>query len=220
MRYIVTVGEHINHIFRNDRLILPQRLEKADVIIDSAVILYSFMKSAEDDDIKKINDCVKKAERAFFALDIPVITKEVKDPYLFQERIEEFERLIVPKTVINLTGGRRILGYELFYAAIEVSNKNPDAVEAVFYVTEDGHPIELPVINPQARLTQLEREILEIVRQSDKPITITEIRDTLSERRGSVYPLPLVSEYISRLEKKGYVKKEPKGRKKFVVALI
>ncbi|AAL80768.1 CRISPR locus-related DNA-binding protein [Pyrococcus furiosus DSM 3638] len=220
MRYIVTVGLHINHIFKNDgSLILPKRIEEAGFNISSAVILYSFMKNAPKEEIEKIKECVKKAQEGFLKLDIPVITKEIKDPYLFQERIKEFERLIIPKTIINLTGGRRILGYELFYAAIEVSNKNPEAVESVFYVTEDGHPIELPIINPQARLTPLELEILEIIKQK-KSITITEIKEILSERRKSEYPLSLVSEYISRLERKGYVKKIAKGRKKFVEALI
>ncbi len=220
MRYVVTVGEHINHIFRGSELILPPRLEKARITVDSAVILYSFRKDAKEEGIEKIKNFVEKAERRFKSLGIPVISREVEDPYLFQERIEEFKKLIVPKTVINLTGGRRILGYELFYAAIEVSNDNPEVVESVFYVTEDGNPIELPVINPQARLTPLEMEILEIVRGNKKPMTITEIRDALSDRRDSVYPLPLVSEYVSRLERKGYVKKESKGRRRFVISLI
>ncbi|WP_297068801.1 CRISPR-associated CARF protein Csa3 [Thermococcus sp.] len=220
MRYIVTVGEHVNHIFRAKELILPPRLKKANITVDSAVILYSFRKDAEEENIEKIKNFVEEAERGFESLDIPVIPKEVKDPYLFQERIEEFKKLIVPKTVINLTGGRRILGYELFYAAIEVSNESPEAVESVFYVTEDGTPIEFPVINPQHRLTALEKEILEIIRSAKKPITITGIGDILSEHRDTAYPLPLVSEYVSRLEKKGYVKKEAKGRRRLVIPLL
>ena len=220
MRYIVTVGEHVNHIFKESELILPPRLKKANVSVDSAVILYSIRKNAKEEDVEKIKNFVEEAERGFKSLDIPVISKEVKDPYLFQERIEEFKKLIVPKTVINLTGGRRILGYELFYAAIEVSNENPEAVESVFYVTEEGNPIEFPIINPQLRLTPLEMEILEIIRKAKRPVTITEIRDILSEHRDTAYPLPLVSEYVSRLEKKGYVKKESRGRRRFVISLI
>ena len=220
MRYIVTVGEHINHIFRGNKLVLPPRLKKAKVIVDSAVILYSIRKNAKEEDVEKIKNFVEEAERRFKSLDIPVISKEVKDPYLFQERIEEFKKLIVPKTVINLTGGRRILGYELFYAAIEVSNENPEAVEFVFYVTEEGNPIEFPIINPQLQLTPLEMEILEIIRKAKRRVTITEIRDILSGHRDTAYPLPLVSEYVSRLEKKGYVKKESRGRRRFVISLI
>ncbi|AEC52737.1 hypothetical protein PNA2_1822 [Pyrococcus sp. NA2] len=220
MRYIVTVGEHINHIFREKELILPPRLKKAGIMIDSAVILYSFRRNAKKDDIEKILENVQKAEKRFKSKNIPVTSIEVKNPYLFQERIREFEKLIVPKTVINITGGRRILGYELFYAAIKVLNEDPEVVESIFYVTEDGHPIELPVIDPKARLTPLEVEILEIIQKAEKPITITEIRNALSMRRDKPYPLSLVSEYVSNLERKGYIKKETRGRMKLVTSLI
>ena len=162
---------------------------------------------------------VREAERKFQDLNIPVISKEVENPYLFQERIKEFKELIVPGTVINLTGGRRIVGYELFYAAIAVKNTRPDAVMSVFYVTEKGTPIEFPVIDPRASLTSLELQILEILKRYG-PMTVTQLRDTLEDKNDRPYSLAFMSEYVSRLERKGYVKKTSRGRERFVSALI
>ncbi|NJE01778.1 CRISPR-associated CARF protein Csa3 [Thermococcus sp. JdF3] len=219
MRYIVTVGEHINHVFRGDELILPERLLRAGFKVSSAIIFYSIREHVDEDYRRKILGSVHNAREKFESLEVPTIVKEVRDPYLFQERIEEFKRLIIPETVINLTGGRRIIGYELFYAAIAVKNNNPHAVKSVFYVTEKGVPIELPIIDPRTQLTPLELRILEILRKHGS-MHITELRNRLESVNDKNYTLPLVSEYVSRLEEKGYVKKEQKGRRKFVIPLV
>ena len=224
MRYIVTVGEHVNHIFRKGGLILPERLRRGDSNVSNAVVLYSIREDADDDYRRKITSSVNAAREGFKSLGIPVAVEEVKEPYLFQERIEEFKELIVPGTVINITGGRRIVGYELLYAAVLVRNENPGAIRSVFYVTERGAVIEFPVTGPEVQLTPLELQILKVaqwyVKEKGKPANITELRNRLEFLNDTAYSLPLVSEYVSRLEKKGYVKKQTKGKRKVVIPLV
>jgi|GEM_PF-1733408 len=224
MRYIVTVGEHVNHIFRDGELVLPERFKKGNFKISSVIVLYSIQEDTKEDYRKKILSNVQDAEERFKPLGIPVAVIEVNEPYLFQERIEEFKELIIPGTLINITGGRRIVGYELLYAAVLVRNENPEAIKSVFYVTEKGGVIEFPVIDPKVQLTPLELQILRVVKEyieeTGRPPNLTELRSRLELVNDSTYSLPFISEYVSRLEKKGYVKKELKGRKKFVVPLI
>jgi len=224
MRYVVTVGEHVNHIFRNGELILPERIKRGKPQIGSAVVLYSIREDATEEYREKVLSRVRDAEEGFKSLGIPVVTLEVKEPYLFRERIEEFKRLIIPETVINITGGRRIVGYELLYAAVLVRNENPKAIKSVFYVTEKGGVIEFPVVDPRSHLTPLELQILRIVqehmRETGRPMNLTELKNRLEFINDSTYSLPFISEYVSRLERKGYVKKQRRGRRKFVVPLV
>lgn len=224
MRYVVTVGEHINHIFRNGKMILPKRISEGNSQISSAVVLYSIREDATKEYRKKVLSKVKDAEEGFKGLGLPVAVIEVKEPYLFQERIEEFKKLIIPETVINITGGRRIVGYELLYAAVLVRNENPEAIKSVFYVTENGGVIEFPVVNPRVQLTPLELQILKVTqdytRKIGRPPSLTELRNQLELINDSTYSLPFISEYVSRLERKGYIKKEKRGRKKLVVPLV
>ncbi|ASJ12052.1 winged helix DNA-binding protein [Thermococcus thioreducens] len=224
MRYVVTVGEHINHIFQNGELMLPERIKNGNPKISSAVVLYSVREDTTKEYRKRILSNVREAEERFKSLRIPVVVIEIGEPYRFQERIEEFKRLIIPETIINITGGRRIVGYELLYAAVLVRNENPDVIKSVFYVTEKGDVIEFPVVDPRIQLTPLELQILRIIqdhsRETGRPMNLTELRNRLEFINDSTYSLPFISEYVSRLERKGYVKKEKKGRKRFVVPLI
>ncbi|CAI1491855.1 putative DNA binding protein [Thermococcus nautili] len=224
MRYVVTVGEHVNHIFREGELLMPERIRRGNPKISSAIVLYSIRKDATKSYREKILSNVRNAEDGFKRLGIPVVSIDVKEPYLFPERIEEFKELIVPETVINITGGRRIVGYELLYAAILVRNENPDAIKSVFYVTEKGGVIEFPVVDPKVQLTPLELQILKLaqdyIRKTGRPPSLTELRTQLELINDSTYSSPFVSEYVSRLEKKGYVKKERRGRRKFVTPLV
>ena len=224
MRYIVTVGEHINHIFREGELVLPERIRRGDSRISSAIVLYSIREDATESYREKILSNVRNAEDGFKRLGIPVVSIEVREPYLFPDRIEEFKELIVPETIINITGGRRIVGYELFYAAVLIRNENPWAVKSVFYVTEKGGVIEFPVVDPRVNLTPLELQILRAVREHVKETgrapNLTELKNRLEFINDSTYSLPFISEYVSRLERKGYVKKEKRGRKKLVTPLV
>jgi len=224
VRYIATVGEHINHIFQNGEIVLPERIRRGNPKISSAIVLYSIREDATEEYRKIILSNVREAEEGFKSLGVPVAVIEVKEPYLFQERIEEFKRLIVPETVINITGGRRIVGYELFYAAVLVRNESPEVVKSVFYVTEKGGVIEFPVVDPKVQLTPLELQILRIAqdytKQVGRPPSLTELRNRLELVNDSTYSLPFISEYVSRLERKGYVKKERRGRRKLVIPLV
>jgi len=224
MRYVVTVGEHVNHIFREGKLVLPERIRRRNPKISSAVVLYSVREDTPREYREKISSNVRNAEEGFKRLGIPVVSIEVKEPYLFQERIEEFKELIVPETIINITGGRRIVGYELLYAAVLVRNENPDAIKSVFYVTEKGGVIEFPVVNPKVQLTPLELQILKLAqdytRKTGRPPSLTELRTQLELINDSTYSSPFISEYVSRLERKGYIKKERRGRRKLIVPLV
>ncbi|AMM53713.1 CRISPR-associated CARF protein Csa3 [Pyrococcus kukulkanii] len=214
MRYIATVGFHIDHIFKKDKIILPERLSKTD--IDSSVIIYAFQEGASEKDIEMVRGTVTKAREKFEELGIPCLLMEVKNPYEFYKNVQAFKELLIPKTIINLTGGRRILGLELFYAAIQ----RKDIIESVFYVPKNGTPIELPIVDPEKNLTPLEREILSILREYKKPVSISDIRNVLENRNGTRYSTAAISQYVSRLEKKGYVKKKRKGRRVFVKPLL
>ena len=48
MRYVVTVGEHINHIFQNGELMLPKRIKNGNPKISSAVVLYSVLEDTTE----------------------------------------------------------------------------------------------------------------------------------------------------------------------------
>lgn len=224
MRYVVTVGEHVNHVFREGELIMPERIRRGNPKISSAIVLYSIREDATKSYREKILSNVRNAEDGFKRLGIPVVSIEVGEPYLFPERIEEFKELIVPETIINITGGRRIVGYELLYAAVLVRNENPGAVKSVFYVTEMGGVIEFPVVDPTTQLTPLELQILRAaqahLQETGRPPSLTELLHRLELINDSPYSLPFISEYVSRLEKKGYVKKERRGRRKLVTPLV
>jgi len=224
VRYVVTVGEHVNHIFREGELILPERIRRGNPKISSAIVLYSIREDATGSYREKILSNVRNAEEGFKRLGIPVVSMEVKEPYLFQERIEEFKELIIPETVVNVTGGRRIVGYELLYAAVLVRNETPEAVKSVFYVTEKGGVIEFPVVDPRVHLTPLELQILRIaqehIKETGRPMNLTQLRIRLENVNNSTYSLSFVSEYVSRLERKGYIKKERRGRRKVIVPLV
>lgn len=224
MRYIVTVGEHVNHIFQNGKLILPERIKNGNLKISSVVVLYSIREDVTEEYREKVLSNVRDAEEGFKSLGIPVVVIEVNEPYLFQERIEEFKNLIIPETIINITGGRRIVGYELLYAAVLVRNENPEVIKSVFYVTEQGGVIEFPVVDPKIQLTPLELQILKVLQEhmerTRQPMNLTELKNRLELINESTYSLPFISEYVSRLESKGYVKKQRRGRRKFVIPLV
>ncbi|MDW7989959.1 MAG: CRISPR-associated CARF protein Csa3 [Archaeoglobaceae archaeon] len=206
MRYVVTLGEHTKHVFRNGTIILPKKLMRFEV--HDAVILYAFSKRADKEKEDFIIKNVKEAKERFEEKNIPCLVKEVKEPYNFSRNVYEFRKLIKPKTVINLTGGRRIIGLELFYAAIFEKDK----LLSVFYVSDEGEVIELPLVEPGGKLSSLETEILEVLKE--KPLSISELAYKLQRR------VPLISQYIARLEAKGYIKREKIGKRVFVERIL
>lgn len=206
MRYVVTLGEHTKHVFGNGVIILPKKLMRFEV--HDAVILYAFSKRADKEKEDFIIKNVKEAKERFEEKNIPCLVKEVKEPYNFSRNVYEFRKLIKPKTVINLTGGRRIIGLELFYAAIFEKDK----LLSVFYVSDEGEVIELPLVEPGGKLSSLETEILEVLKE--KPLSISELAYKLQRR------VPLISQYIARLEAKGYIKREKIGKRVFVERIL
>ncbi len=206
MRYIVTIGEHTKHVFRNGAIIVPKKLVRFEV--HDAVILYAFSKIADKDKEDFILKNVKEAKEKFEARNIPCLVKEVKEPYNFSRNVYEFRKLIKPKTAINVTGGRRIIGFELFYAAI----LEKDKLLSIFYVSDEEEVIELPLLEPRGKLSGLETEILEVLKE--RPLSVSEIAYRLQRK------VPLISQYIAKLEAKGYIKREKMGKRVFVERVL
>lgn len=206
IRYIVTVGKHLKHIFRNEKIIVPERLTKFEIC--DAVILYAFLKGVDENDRDSIIKNVKEAKERFEDKNIPCLVKEVKEPYNFLRNVHEFRRLMKPKTIINVTGGRRIIGFELFYAAI----LEKDKLLSIFYVSDNGEVIELPLVKPEESPSSLETEILRILREG--PLSISELAYRLQRT------IPLISQYVKRLEMKGYIEKKKIGKSVLVKRII
>ncbi len=202
MRYIVTIGEHTKHVFRAEEIIVPRKLVRFEV--HDVVILYAFSKRTDKEKEDFILKNVKEAKEKFETKNIPCLVKEVKEPYNFSRNVYEFRKLIKPKTVINVTGGRRIIGFELFYAAI----LEKDKLLSIFYVSDEGEVIELPLVEPGGKLSDLETEILEVLKEGR--ISVSELAYKLQRK------VPLISQYLSKLEAKGYIKKEKIGKRVFV----
>ncbi|MEM2637618.1 MAG: CRISPR-associated CARF protein Csa3 [Candidatus Korarchaeota archaeon] len=211
MRYIATVGEHINHIFRGDNLILPKGVDVS--LVDNAILLFAYSKLAQEQDYFKIKESIETARVLFDRLNIACITKEITNPYEFTQNVMMLRGLFTRETIVNITGGRRIIGYSLFYAAVLEKN-SPGGKKRnfrVFYVPEEGNVIELPLIAPQEQISHLEEEILNLL---ETPLSIKEIACKINKG------VSLVSQYLSMMESKGYVRKVRKGRHVIVYKVI
>ena len=204
MRYIATFGYHTNHIFGKDGKIVGIGNEK----ISNMILIYSLDVGADEKTINSIKNTKEYIESKLEEYNIPYLFVKV-NPYEFRTNVKNFRKYIVPKTIINLTGGKRIVGYALFYAAI-LEKEN---VEKVFYVSKLGEIIELPLIPPDIKLTELEMEILNLLDENGDMF----VSDIAHKLRRS---LSTISEYISQLEEKGLVKKLSKGRRKIVKKII
>lgn len=66
------------------------------------------------------------------------------------------------------------------------------------------------ITNPGKFLGELEKEIMEVVWQSTKPITVRLVFESISNRRKIAYTT--VMTIMSRLVKKGYLKTEVSGK--------
>ena len=204
MRYITTFGYHTNHIFGKDGKIVGIDNEK----ISNMILIYSLDVDADEKTINSIKNTKEYIESKLEEYNIPYLFVKV-NPYEFRTNVKNFRKYIVPKTIINLTGGKRIVGYALFYAAI-LEKEN---VEKVFYVSKLGEIIELPLIPPDIKLTELEMEILNLLDENGD-MFVSDIAHKLKRS------LSTISEYISQLEEKGLVKKLSKGRRKIVKKII
>jgi len=83
----------------------------------------------------------------------------------------------------------------------------------VIYVSKTGKMIELPLVSPNITLTTFEKQILKIL-NGKKYMYVNEIANELGKS------ISMVSEYISKLEKKGLVKKIHEGRKRRIEKTI
>lgn len=203
MRYVATFGYHTNHIFDECSNFVGTKEQISDVIL-----IYSVDEDAKDSELQQIEKTKEELESKLKSLEVPYITIKV-DPYDFNENIKRFRRYIIPKTIINITGGKRIVGHALFYSAILERNK----IEKVIYVSKRGKIIELPLVTPNITLTNFEKQILKILDRR-RYMYVSEIAMELGKS------ISIVSEYISKLEKKGLVKKIHEGRKRRVERVI
>ncbi|WP_456472605.1 CRISPR-associated CARF protein Csa3 [Methanocaldococcus sp.] len=204
MRYMATFGCHKNHIFDKNGEIIGMDIEK----ISNMILIYSLDADADEKIINIIKNTKDYIESKLKEYNIPYLFIEV-NPYEFKINVKNFRKYIVPKTIINLTGGKRIVGYALFYAAI-LEKEN---IEKVFYVSKLGKIIEFPLIPPDIKLTEFEMKILDLL-DKEKELSISDIAHKLKKS------LSTISEYTSQLEKKGLIKKLSKGRKKIVKKII
>lgn len=203
MRYIATFGYHTNHIFDDYSNFVGTKEQISDVIL-----IYSVDEYAKDYELQQIEKTKEELKSKLKSLEVPYIIIKV-DPYDFNENVKRFRRHIIPKTIINITGGKRIVGYALFYSAILERNK----IEKVIYVSKLGKMIELPLVSPNITLTTFEKQILKILNRK-KYMYVNEIAKELGKS------ISMVSEYISKLEKKGLVKKIHEGRKRRIEKVI
>lgn len=204
MRYIATFGYHTNHIFDKNGKIIGIDDEK----ISNMILIYSLDVDADENTVNSIKNTKNYIESKLKEYNIPYLFVEV-NPYEFNTNVKNFRKYIVPKTIINLTGGKRIVGYALFYAAV-LEKEN---VEKVFYVSKLGDIIEFPLIPPDIKLTELEMKILNLL-DKEGEMSVSNIAHKLERS------LSTISEYVSQLEKKGLVKKLSKGRRKIVKKVI
>jgi len=203
MRYIATFGYHTNHIFDDCSNFIGTKEQISDVIL-----IYSVDDDAKDYELQQIEKTKEELELKLKSLEIPYIIIKV-DPYDFNKNVKRFRKYIIPKTTINITGGKRIVGHALFYSAILERNK----IEKVIYVSKIGKVIELPLVSPNITLTTFEKQILKILDRK-KYMYVSEIAKELGKS------VSMVSEYISKLEKKGLIKKIHKGRKRIIERII
>ncbi len=203
MRYIATFGYHADHIFDDSLDFIGTKERISDVIL-----IYSVDEDAKNYELQQIEKTKKELESKLKFLEVPYIIIKV-DPYDFNENVKRFRSYIIPKTIINVTGGKRIVGYSLFYSAILERNK----IEKVIYVSKIGKIIELPLISPEIKLTTFEKQILKIL-DKRKYMYVSEIARELGKS------ISMVSEYISKLEKKGLVRKIHEGRKRRIERVI
>ncbi len=203
MRYIATFGYHANHIFDDSSNFVGTKERISDVIL-----IYSVDEDAKNYELQQIEKTKEELESKLKFLEVPHIIIKV-DPYDFNENVKRFRSYIIPKTIINITGGKRIVGHALFYSAILERNK----IEKVIYVSKIGKIIELPLISPEIKLTTFEKQILKIL-DKRKYMYVSEIARELGKS------ISMVSEYISKLEKKGLVRKIHEGRKRRIERVI
>ncbi len=203
MRYIATFGYHINHIFDSCSNFVGAKEQ-----IDDAILVYSVDTDIKDNELQQIENTKEELKSKLNSLEIPHIFIKV-DPYDFNKNVKKFRKYIIPKTIINITGGKRIIGYALFYSSI----LERDKVESVIYVPKAGEIIELPLVSPDITLSNFEKQILKIL-NGKKYMYVYEIAMELGKSTS------MVSEYISRLESKGLIRKIREGRKKRIERVI
>jgi len=203
MRYIATFGFHANHILDSDLNFIGVHEKVSD-----AILIYSIDEDASHEEKRRIENTKEELKSKLEILEIPHLFIKV-DPYKFNENVKRFRKYIVPKTFINLTGGKRIVGYALFYASV----LERDNVEKVIYVPKMGEIIELPLVSPDVTLTPFEEQILELLDKREY-MYVSEIARELGRS------ISTVSEYISKLEKKGLIRKIYEGRKRRIERVI
>jgi len=195
MRHIITIGFHSKHIFK------PIRKYGADEVF----LIYSYQPTSTQEEREIIKKTKREVAMIMESLGLPYTFIEV-NPYEFSLNVEKFRKIIRKPTVINLTGGKRIVAFALLYAALYEQEK----VEKVVYVSVEGDIVEFPRFLSTAGLTKLEKRILGVCDEKN----ISEIARDLG------ISLSTASVYIDRLRRKGFVKIIEDGRRKIVKKLI
>lgn len=202
MRYVCTFGFHLHHILSNNKLIGWE--EK----ITNVILIYGIEDECSEEERERVLNIKSKLHRELEKLEIPHTFIKV-NPFDFIANIEKFKELLSVPSVVNLTGGKRIICYALFYAAI-INKKN---ISKIFYVTKENEIIELPIISLDLKISPFERKILNLLEKKGK-LYINQISKFL-ERSPS-----MISEYISKLESKGLIKKIYEGKKRKISKVI
>ncbi|AIJ05277.1 transcriptional regulator, ArsR family [Methanocaldococcus bathoardescens] len=194
--HIINIGFHIEHIYK----------PIAEYGAKKAILVYS--KDNEDyikeDDLKKVDESLKKAEELCSMLGIEC--EKVRISGIEFEKNVEILRDIIKKedeVIVNITGGRKITSLALLYASLYEFDK----VFKIVYVHKK-RIIELPKIAHPFKLTNFERKILASLNEREK--TISELAEEFN------VSLPAIIKYVNSLEKKNLIKTEKIGRKRIV----
>ncbi len=195
--HYITLGSHTEHVYTP---IVKFGCEKV-------VFIYSMDNDPflNKEEIKKIKENLENAKKICKELNLPCEfiklngSEFYKNIMILKEKIQNEKN----KVIVNITGGRKILSLATYVAAASCPN-----VEKILYYYNN----EIILIPKEYNLTKFEQKILDIIKE--KPKKITEIAKELNVKK------PLISRYVSQLEKKGFIKIIKEGNSKYVKKLI
>lgn len=199
--HIISLGFHTEHLFS---LFVKYGADKAIFVysIDNEPYLSEELNKIHE---KNVEDTMHAAKELCGMLNIKCEFLKVESSN-FEQNLNIFRKIIKNEdnTIINLTGGRKIVTLALHQAALMEYKK----VFKITYV-ENRNIIEIPKsICLYENISLFERKIVNVLMSGEK--SISEISNLLGVKR------PSVSAYIPRLEEKGLISVEKKGRSKII----
>ncbi len=191
--HIMPIGFHSKHIYA------PVRKYGGEKII------FIMPEGRDKRSREHILDAVKQAKKLTGGLGIKSEFINLEGDYDL-ERVSGFFEKIFKKEkqlVVNLTGGPKFNSLCLYLAAL----KNYKKVLDIVYIREDiGELVSFPKFVSSGSLTDFERELLRTVKSE---MSTSRLANKMKK------PLPQITRYVKKLEKKGLLKayKEGKERK-------